>query len=278
MSDPVDAPDQTDPAARIQHPLPAEAVAAQPAGQPSEQQMGSPAPAGAREVALAVCPYLASAGGSWRMVMPSRDHRCRGLNPPAPQTTEKQRRHCLSLDHVDCAIYRAAREARLTTLAAGMDPRHVVETDALRRPLPRTAPILLERPRLIDQAARLQFDRTPGQVALIALMAVAFAIVALSRLSAAPGGGPASPDPSALAVASSPPATTAPISIVEPSASPTIEPSPSSSLGYRTTYTVKKGDTLIGVANKFKTTAAAIRSLNHLSSSTLKVGQVLKIP
>ena len=41
---------------------------------------------------------------------------------------------------------------------------------------------------------------------------------------------------------------------------------------------MKKGDTLIGVAAKFKTTAAAIRKLNALKSSTLKVGQVLKIP
>jgi LysM repeat protein len=41
---------------------------------------------------------------------------------------------------------------------------------------------------------------------------------------------------------------------------------------------VKKGDTLIGVATKFKTTAAKIRALNGLKNSTLHVGQTLKIP
>ena len=41
---------------------------------------------------------------------------------------------------------------------------------------------------------------------------------------------------------------------------------------------MKRGDTLIGVASKFKTTAAKLRSLNALESSTLRIGQVLKIP
>jgi LysM repeat protein len=41
---------------------------------------------------------------------------------------------------------------------------------------------------------------------------------------------------------------------------------------------VKKGDTLVGIANKYKTTAAKIRALNGMTNNTLKVGQVLKIP
>src|SRR4051794_35833103 len=40
---------------------------------------GAPSRAGAREVAAAICPYLASVGGSWRMATPSRDHRCIGI-------------------------------------------------------------------------------------------------------------------------------------------------------------------------------------------------------
>ena len=208
---------------------------------------------------------------------PSREHRCRGLMPPAPQTTEKQRRHCLSSDHVECAIYRAARDARQATLAAGAGVERVIAADEARRPLPRTAPILLEPPRLLDQASRLQLDRAPGQLALVALMVLAFAIVALSRISA--GSGQASPPPSVAAVVPSiVPRTTPPTPIVLPSDAASLEPSGSPVPSFRTTYTVKKGDTLVGVANKFKTTAAAIRTLNNLTSSTLHVGQVLKIP
>src|SRR5207247_141302 len=149
--------------------------------------------------------YLESADGTWRMTVPSRDHRCVAVDPPAPQPADKQRRHCLSADHVDCPLFGAARTARAATLAAGSDPALVTSADRRRRPIARTAPVLLEPPRLVDQAMRLQIDRAPGQVALIALMVVAFAIVALARLSA--GASPA--------------ATPTPIaSVAAPSASP----------------------------------------------------------
>ena len=158
-------------------------------------------------------------------------------------------------------------------LAAGADPELVVAADQRRRPLARTAPVLLEPPRLLDQAVRFQFERAPGQVALIALMVVAFAIVALTRLSA--GGEPAasrSAAPSQLAVAATP--TPSPTPFASPSVGPSSSPGPS----FRTTYSVKKGDTLITIAKKYGTTAAKIKTINGLKSSTLHVGQVLKIP
>jgi len=262
MTAPVEAVDSTDPGA---DPVP-----------PSPASPARPAtPATAREIATAICPYLSSSAGSWRSANPSRDHRCVALTPPAPQPTDKQRRHCLSADHVECSIFRAAQAARHTSLAAGADPARIAAADAARRPLPRTTPVLLEPPRLLDQAARLQLDRAPGQLALVALMVVAFAIVALSRFTAPAATAP-SPSPSFVAVL--PSAAPTPTPTVEP----TSEPSDGASIGpipsFRTTYTVKKGDTLIGVAAKFKTTAAAIRKLNALKSSTLKTGQVLKIP
>jgi hypothetical protein len=247
-------------------PAPDEVVEASPLPQPFRSAV---------EAVAGTCPYLGSASGAWRAVAPSRDHRCNAVDPPAAQTTEKQRRHCISADHVDCPLYRAARSARAMTLAAGADIALVEAADRRRRPVARTAPILLEPPRLVDQAMRLQLERAPGQIALIGLMVVAFLIVAVARLS---GGSGPTPDPSILvpratasASATSRP-TPLPSSAVGPSASV-----PASAAATRT-YTVKKGDTLVAIATKFQTTAAKIKALNGLKSSTLHVGQVLSIP
>jgi LysM repeat protein len=231
----------------------------------------------AAEAVAGTCPYLTSTGGSWRAASPSRDHRCGALDPPAPQPTDKQRKHCLSADHVECPTFRAARAARTTTLAGGSNPALVDAADRRRRPLARTAPILLERPRLLDQAVRLQLDRAPGQLALIGLMVLAFAVVALTRLSSG-SGADASPsaEPSSAAVIGSPSPRPIPSPIATPDSS--ASPSVAASGAFRTTYKVKKGDTLLAIAKRFGTTSAKIKILNGLKSSTLKVGQVLKIP
>jgi len=42
-------------------------------------------------------------------------------------------------------------------------------------------------------------------------------------------------------------------------------------------YTVKKGDSLWSIANKFGTTVKKLKEINKLSTNTLKVGQILKI-
>lgn len=44
------------------------------------------------------------------------------------------------------------------------------------------------------------------------------------------------------------------------------------------TYTIKKGDTLYGIATKYNTTISAIKSLNNLDTNTLTIGKTLKIP
>lgn len=43
------------------------------------------------------------------------------------------------------------------------------------------------------------------------------------------------------------------------------------------TYTVKSGDTLYGIANKFGLTVNELKSINNLSTNLLSIGQVLKI-
>jgi len=244
--------------------------------EPSAYARQVPLPS-APEAVAAICPYLTSAGGSWRQSTPSREHRCDALEPPAPQSTEKQRRHCLSPDHVDCPIFRAARGARAATLVTHGDAAALEVVDAARRPIARTSPILLEQPSLVDQAVRLPFDRGGGQVALVGLMILAFAVVAITRLSAGTVAPAGSPNPSSIAAVSPVPSST-PTPTPSPSAEPSASAAASAEPSVRTTYTVKKGDTLSVIARRFSTTAAAIRSLNHLTSSTLHVGQVLKIP
>lgn len=45
-----------------------------------------------------------------------------------------------------------------------------------------------------------------------------------------------------------------------------------------TTYTVKRGDNLYSIANRFNTSVTAIMNLNNLPNTNLSIGQQLKIP
>ena len=234
---------------------------------------------------LAICPYLAAADGAWRSTTVAREHRCGAVSPPAPLAAEKQRRLCLTADYGICATYEAARSARPMTHDR---PR------TLPRPLARTTPFVLDHGRITISVPALRSDRSTAQAVLIGLLGIAFAAIILARVAdgGAPAGVIASPTASATVGASSAPRSPAPTArpSVPGSTKPSVVPSasgggsaaPSSGAvkGASTrTYTIKTGDTLIGIAARFETTYQAITELNGISDpSRLRVGQVLKIP
>ena len=236
----------------------------------------------------AICPYLRSVDGTWRASTPTRDHRCTAVAPPAALATEKQRRLCLAAEHVDCSTYLAAMSAR--SVAAG-----TYVGRGPQRPMPTTAPVALDHGRLALAIPGMP-DRGVGQGGLVALMAVAFGALAVSRLTGAPAASPAggvaaasgtphvvgSVSPTAPVQTDSPATTAAPSRTLVPS---DVEPTPSAHSASAepstsgATYTVKSGDTLSKIAAAHGTTWQEIARLNKIQDPTkIHVGQVLKLP
>lgn len=245
----------------------------------------------------AVCPYLMASDGRWRASTPSREHRCTVVTPPAILAAEKQRRLCLSVEHVACSTYLAATNP--------IDADEAVGAPAARptRPVTRTAPLVLDHGRLTIGLPTLRGDRGTGQQGgLVALMAVAFAAIVVARLSSGgPGltpvqavGGAASPSAGASLAATVRPAATdvpertlvpteveptpAPTPAEAPSDAPSDAPSEAPPAAPRT-YAVRSGDTLMGIAGEFGTTVAELMELNGIENARLlRVGQVLDLP
>lgn len=235
------------------------------------------------------CPYLLSANGAWRSSSVSRDHRCAAVAPAAPLALDKQRRLCLVSAHVSCATYEAALGARRER---GMPSDG---TAPVRWAVARTTPVVDVGVGLGAAVSGLLADRRAWQAIPAIVLAVALVAVALSGLGR--------DDPRTGAVASSTPtlvpaptrsprptpvptpqasATREPTGTPAPTPTPTVAPTPVSTATpaptARTSYRVKSGDTLYGIAISFGTTVAAIMQLNGLTSTTLHVGQVLLIP
>jgi LysM repeat protein len=260
----------------------AERIDREPPGEPAPgptTTAAEPAVSALRDI----CPFLLAAGGGWRSAEATGDHRCTAVYPPAPLTTEKQRRLCLTPTHETCATFVAALAAR--------EP--VVEIRrASARPMPRTTPVVLERGRFSIPAYSLRPDRTAGQAALAILLGVAFVGILAARSGSDPGGSAgALVIPSASPAITAPPRTAAPSSVTGvPSATPAeASPTPKVTLvptkdsprpsEAPATYTVQRGDTLSGIAQTYGTTWQVLAQLNHIKNpSVLRVGTVLQLP
>lgn len=252
----------------------------------------------------AVCPYLLASDGRWRSSTSAREHRCWVLTPPAILAAEKQRRLCLTADHLACSTYRAATEPTDAT----DDPRLISDHRQLRA-VTRTAPLVLDHGRLAIGLPSLRGERGASQSGLVALMAVAFAAIVLARLSGggpdlipAQAGGDANASPSAATrapianegategatrtlvpteaeptPAPAEPTEAAPTEAAPTEAAPT-EAAPTQDAQART-YTVRSGDTLMGIAGEFDTSVPELMELNDIENvRLLRVGQVLELP
>jgi LysM repeat protein len=210
----------------------------------------------------------------------AREHRCGAVSPAAILAAEKQRRLCLTADHVTCATFEAAQTTR---------PGGVERTPTLPRPVARTTPVVLDHGRISMTMPSLRSERLSGQAIVVILLALAFAAILAARLTA--GGAPAavdgasSPTPSISSGASGHPATSVPSGSAAPSTGSSSSPGTSGAAGSQPpavgtrTYKVKSGDTLVGIAAKFGTTPKALSKLNGITNpSALKVGQILQIP
>lgn len=246
-----------------------------------------------------ICPFLAIDGGGWRSSSPSRDHRCGAMSPALPLAIDKQRRLCLTDTHLECATFLAATGSSPSgDMAFGRStlgrPGAAATPTVTRWSLVRTMPVVLDRNRVPATVGAIARDRRAGQLVLAGLLIAAFAAVAMARLGSGSNiaglTGSSAPTASPPATASPAPPTAVPSAVitaaptvapsVAPSAAPTVAATPAPSVAHQT-YTVKSGDTLGAIANRFGTTVDAIAKLNNIARadySRIRVGLVLLIP
>jgi LysM repeat protein len=217
---------------------------------------------------LDACPNLASVDGPWHAARPSRAHRCRLLAEGRP-TLERQAEHCLVADHVLCPTWLEAAGSATHTGRPG--------------PFVTTAPVVLEGPGVgmpSDRVARRLAAPATVVVAGVAIGAFLLARGPLTPGTSSAGNEAPSPTPAATATptATAPSATASPVATAQPSAPPTPTPVPVAT-PRPTTYKVRSGDSLSGIAAKFGISAAALAKLNKITNpSLIRVGQVLTLP
>ncbi len=226
------------------------------------------------DAVAALCPYLVAAGGPWRGLEPSRDHRCAAVSPHGPIATETQRRSCLGTGHHTCPAYLAAARA--------VAPPRV----ASRRAFVATAPVVVERGGLPLPAGVRVERRLGGRILAVVVVVAAVGAFLLARGPfAGPGASPAPSASAAAGLATATPATTptatpaaTPTPSATPAATPKRTPKPTPTPVART-YRVQAGDTLSGIAAKFGTTSKVLAELNGIANpSLIRAGQILKLP
>ncbi len=228
------------------------------------------------------CPYLAGADGAWVSEAASTEHRCTAVFPPAPLAVAKQRRLCLTTEHVTCATYVAAREAR-TGLRGRSTEAHPAWGWVRTTPVVHTS---LGRGALV---AGLLADRRGWQVVPAVALVAALGALGIANIGSNSASNRPSTPASFVAVASpTVPATIPPLSpspeitpevtvapVPTPSAAATSSPGAPTA---RATYTVKSGDTLYGIARQFGISVAALKDFNGLTTNVIRAGLVLRIP
>jgi LysM repeat protein len=233
----------------------------------------------------AACPFLIAGAGAYRMSVPDRDHRCAAVAPATSLAITKQARLCLMPAHTGCATYVASLAAREARVGSG----ERLERSG-RWGIARTMPVVEEVGGFRASFGALVADRRTWPAIPAVLLATLLLALGLSGswgqapLTAAGSPSPV-PRPSPTVTASLAPAsqepTTEPASPPPPTATPAPTappPSPTPNVAY-TTYKVKSGDTLSGIAHKYGVTVQAIVALNGITDpSKLHVGQILKIP
>jgi nucleoid-associated protein YgaU len=230
-----------------------------------------------------MCPYLLSEDGTWRAARVAREHRCTAVEPQASLPGHTQRALCLVEEHVRCPAFAAAQRQRGTELAAAGISSEWLDA-RVARTAPSTVPVALDRPRSVV-GVRLDGRRARrvGQAGLVGLMVAAGAALVLARFS--PAAPTASQLPASTVAAvivpgpTSVPAVTTPMPAVTPSQAPSRRPPASPTAAVVESYTVRSGDTLSEIAERYGTTVEELQRVNSLGTSTLlRIGQELKLP
>lgn len=146
----------------------------------------------------AVCPFLSGPDGEYRSAAASRDHRCGAVDPPVRLPVEKQQQLCLRSRHFECPAYVAATAPGVALVSS--------------RPVPRSAPLVLDRAEPTLSVAGLHVPARTIQFGLAGILVIALAIVVLGGgdrgVPAGALGPSASPGTSAVARASAAPRRT----------------------------------------------------------------------
>jgi len=144
----------------------------------------------------------------------------------------------------------------------------------------RTVPVALDRPTAVPGSASLIANyRRLTQVGLAALMLLAAAVLILARFTGDDGGTAAvSPKPTIAATPAPTAGSPQPSPTDRATASPQQTEAASPTSRPRRRYTVKPGDTLTAIAERFNTTVERLRRLNDIEDpSAIEPGQVLLI-